>query len=82
MISDVAETSHFFCVYYEEIKREVKRILIHECRCNERLNVKVVGSTNLVYTGFRWGLEHLKIETKLRDVRVESVKDERVIKKQ
>ena len=24
-------------VYYEEIKRELQRILIYECRCNERL---------------------------------------------
>ena len=27
-------------VYYEEIQREVNRILLHECRCNERLKVK------------------------------------------
>jgi hypothetical protein len=24
-------------VYYEETKRELKRILMYECRCNERL---------------------------------------------
>ena len=24
-------------VYYEQIKREIKRILMYECRCNERL---------------------------------------------
>ena len=24
-------------VYYEEIKRGINRILIYECRCNERL---------------------------------------------
>jgi hypothetical protein len=56
-------------VYYQEIKRELKRIILYECRCNERLKVKgegstlltyrdwVVGSTLLTYTGFRgpWG---------------------------
>jgi hypothetical protein len=29
-------------VYYEEIKRELKRILIYECRCNERLKSKAL----------------------------------------
>jgi hypothetical protein len=28
-------------VYYEEIKRELNRILIYECRCDERLKLKV-----------------------------------------
>ena len=28
---------HCCLLYYEEIKREIKRILIYECRCNERL---------------------------------------------
>ncbi len=37
-------------VYYEEITRELKRILIYECRCNERLKAKVEGSTHLGYT--------------------------------
>jgi hypothetical protein len=60
-------------VYYEEIKRELQRILIYECWCNERLKVKVEGSTLLTYTGLRGGLEHLKIETRLRDERFESV---------
>ena len=40
-------------VYYEVIKREVNRRLIYECRCDERLKVKVEGSTRLTYTGFR-----------------------------
>ena len=35
----------FFVVYYKEIKRGLKRILMHECRCNERLNAKGEGST-------------------------------------
>jgi hypothetical protein len=49
----------------EEIKREVNRILIHECRCDERLRGKPEGSTRLTYTGLPVGLEHLKIETSL-----------------
>jgi hypothetical protein len=43
-----------------EIKWEVKRILIYECPCNERLKSKAKGSTLLVYTGLWEGLEHLK----------------------
>ena len=53
-------------VYYEEINREVTIILIYECRCNERLKAKTEGYSRLTYTGFRGGLEHLKIETRLR----------------
>jgi hypothetical protein len=63
-------------VYYEEIKGKVKRILIYECRCNERLKSKDEGSTRLVYTGLRGGLGHLKIETMLRDERFENVMGE------
>ena len=69
----------FSVVYYEEIKRELKRIIIYECRCNERLKAKTEGSTRLTYTGLRGGLEHLKIETRLRGERFESVKGECVI---
>ena len=43
---------------------------------NERPKVKDEGSTRLVYTGLYGGLEHLKIETRLRDERFESVKGE------
>jgi hypothetical protein len=32
-------------VYYESIKRELKRRPIHECRCSERLKTKVEGYT-------------------------------------
>ena len=32
----------FTFVCYEEMKRELKRILIYECRCNERLKVYIV----------------------------------------
>ena len=44
-------------VYYEEIKRQLKRILIYERRCNERLKAKAEGSTRLGYTWLRVGLE-------------------------
>ncbi len=39
----------FVLVYYEEIKRELHRIRIYECRCDERLGVKTEGSTRLTY---------------------------------
>jgi uncharacterized protein (DUF2126 family) len=37
------------CVYYEEIKWDLKRICTYECRCNERLKPKVEGSTCLTW---------------------------------
>ena len=49
---------------------------MYECRCNERLKVKVEGSIRLTNGGFCGRLEHLKIETRLRDERFESVKVE------
>ena len=54
-------------VYYEETNRELQRILLYECRCNERLQrnarlkLKVEGSIRLGYTGFHGELEHIKI---------------------
>ena len=48
-------------------------------RCNERLKAKTEGSTGLIYTGFRGGLEHLKIETRFRDESFERVMGECVI---
>jgi hypothetical protein len=36
---------------------------MYEYRCDERLKTKSEGSTRPAYTGFRGGLEHLKIET-------------------
>ena len=67
------------CVYYEKITRELNKRLIYECRCDERLKDKVVGSTRLIYTGLHGGLEHLKIETRLIDERFASVMGECVI---
>jgi hypothetical protein len=63
-------------VYYESIKRELNRRLLYECRCDERLKPKAERSTRLAYTGFRGGLEHLKIETRLIDERLASVMGE------
>jgi hypothetical protein len=37
------------------------------------------GTTRLIYTGFHWGLEHLKIETMLIDEWIESVMRECVL---
>jgi hypothetical protein len=67
------------CVYFEETKQEVKRIHIYECRCNEILKSESEGSIRPTYTGLCGGLEHLKIETRLRGGRFESVKGECVI---
>jgi hypothetical protein len=48
---------------------------MHEYRCDERPKVKDEGSTRLTYTGLYGGLEHLKIETRLKDERFESVEE-------
>ena len=37
-------------VHHTEIKREIQRILICECRCNERLKLNTQGSIRLTYT--------------------------------
>ncbi len=66
-------TIEFTIVYYETIKQELKRRLIYEFRCDERLKTKVEGSTRLEYTGLLGGLERLKIETRLIDERFVSV---------
>ena len=41
-----------FVVYYEYRDRDLKRRLINEGRCDERLKAKVEESTCLTYTGF------------------------------
>ncbi len=38
-------------VYYESRKRELKRRLVNEGRCDERIKAKVEESTYLGYTG-------------------------------
>jgi hypothetical protein len=69
----------YLFVHYEEIKRDLNRILINDCRCDERLRSKTEGCARLTYTGLSGGLEHLKIETRLIDERFESVMGECVI---
>jgi hypothetical protein len=59
-----------------EMTQELKRILICECLCNERLKAKAEGSARLSYTGLCGGLEHLKIEMRLKGERFESMKGE------
>jgi hypothetical protein len=49
---------------------------LYQCQCNERLKAKTEGSTRLVYNGSFGGLEHLKIQTRLRGERFENVKGE------
>jgi hypothetical protein len=49
---------------------------MYEYRCDESLKPKDEGSTRLVHTGFRGGLEHLKKETRLIDERLSSVMGE------
>ena len=51
-------------VYYESIKRELKRRLIYEYRCDERLKTKSEESTRLGDTGLVVELEHLKSQDK------------------
>ncbi len=73
-------TFRFLFIYYEQqIKREIKRINISGCRCNERLKAKTDGSNRLTYTGLHGDLEHLTIETRLIGERFECVMGECVI---
>ena len=54
-------------VYYESTKRELKRRLLFEYRCDERLKTKNEESTHLTDTGLVVELEHLKTKTRLID---------------
>ena len=65
--------------YYQVIKRELNRRPTYEYRCDERLKAKSEESTRLTYTGLREGLEHLKIEARLKIERFPSVMGECVI---
>ncbi len=68
------------CVMYSKAwhpaVRKRQREYIYGRRCNERLEAKTEGSKRLAYTGFRGGRGHLKIVTKLRGERFESVRGE------
>ncbi len=63
-------------VYYVSIKRDLKRRLIYEYRCDERLKTKNVESTLLTDTGLVVELEHLKTKTRLIDEKFVSVRGE------
>jgi hypothetical protein len=63
-------------VYYESIKRELKRRLIYEYRCDERLKTKKEESILLSDTGLVVELEHLKTKTRLIDEKFASVTGE------
>ena len=63
-------------VYYESIKRELKRRFIYEYRCDERLKTKTEESTRPADTGLVVELEHLKIKTRLKDEKFASVRGE------
>ena len=66
---------------YESIKRESKTRPVYECRCDERLKTKAEESTRLIYTELLGELEHLKIETRLKDEMFVSVMGEYVFLK-
>ena len=63
-------------VYYESLKRELKTKTIYGFRCDERLKTKVEESIRLACTLLFAELEHLKIETRLKDETFESVMGE------
>ncbi len=48
----------------------------NEYRCDERLKTKTEESTRLGYTGLNENLEHLKIKTRLINVKVVNVMGE------
>ncbi len=65
-----------FVVYYESIKRDLKRRLMYEYRYDERLKTKNEESTRLTDTGLVVELEHLKKKTRLIDKKFASVRGE------
>jgi hypothetical protein len=58
------------------INRELKRRLMYEYRCDERLKTENEESTRFVDTGLVMELEHLKTKTRLKDEKFVSVKGE------
>jgi hypothetical protein len=67
-------TSSAKFVYYESMKRKLKRKPIYECRWNGRLQTKRF--TRLSHTGLVVELEHVKIKTRLTNEKFASVKGE------
>jgi hypothetical protein len=63
-------------VYYELIKRDLKRRLMYEYRCDERLETKNEESTLLTDTGLVVELEQLKTKTRLIVEKFASVRGE------
>ncbi len=63
-------------VYYESIKREIKRRLIYEYRCDERPKTKEEESIRLVDTVLVVDLEHLQPKKRLIDEKFASVRGE------
>jgi hypothetical protein len=51
LVREHLDRYEFIVVYYESRKRNLKRRLINEGRCDERLKVKVEETTRLTYTG-------------------------------
>jgi hypothetical protein len=67
-----------FLFIIKTMRWEVKKRLIYDCRCDERLKGKVEESTRLTYTGWIGELEHLQIETRWIDEMFTSVMGEYV----
>ena len=65
--------SKIWVVYHESIKRKLKRRLIYEYRCDERLMTKTEESGLVVE------LEHLKIKTRLISAKFANVMGEYAI---
>ncbi len=73
-------------IYNESIKRETKRRLIYEYRCDESLKTKTEESTHLTVRNLHTSvgsvprptveLKHLKIKTRLTDEKFASVRGE------
>ncbi len=74
LLFEILGGTSFYWIYYESIKRELKRRLIYEYRCNERLKTKTGEFTRLSDTGLVVELEHLKTKTMLIDKKFASVR--------
>jgi hypothetical protein len=70
-------SSHMMTLRYTSyfLMRDLKRIQIDGCRCNERLNSKTEGSKLLVYTGLRVVYLQQNKKAKGRGERVSSIDD-------
>ena len=65
--------------YTEETKRELKRILMYECRCNERLKAKTEVSTPLSDTYWRKFYYEQQINPEIKRIHISGCRcDERL----